>query len=490
MTQGAAGRGPSPSAPPDEPRFRPLVPRRGFGQKPIMTGHVAAIFRHPVKGFTPESLPHVDLAPGEGFPHDRAWAVENGPSGFDPEAPVFTPKQKFTVLAAIPKVAAVRSRLDDASGVLTAQAPGAPTFAGRLDRAGGPRGLRRLADRRPRRGRARPAEGGRRAAAPSASPTIRSARFRSSTWPACATCRRRWASNSIRCASAPTSMWRAGRPGWRTTGPTARLMLGWARAKVFKPIVRCAATHVDPTTAVRDLDVVKALFDTYGHMFCGIYIHMTARRAGRPGRCGHATGTRGMSLTLVQAWRPGQVAAGAGRHRRSGDRRPAAGRGRRRGHPGGHRHRSPPRADAGAGGHPRRLPLAPRAPRAGEPHPGPQGLLEDHAQRHARRADAPARHRDRGRVCAARLPRACAVVDPRPGGGLGRDPAGVAGRAAGRPRPGGRCLRGGPGGGPRQRRGAGPGGPRRPAARRLDHRPGTRRPSTWWSPTRPTSPAT
>ena len=97
-----------------------------------MNGHVAAIFRHPVKGFTPESLTHVDLAPGEGFPHDRTYAVENGPSGFDPAAPAWVSKQKFTVLAAIPKVACARTKLDDASGVLTAEAPGQPTFAGRL----------------------------------------------------------------------------------------------------------------------------------------------------------------------------------------------------------------------------------------------------------------------------------------------------------------------------------------------------------------------
>src|SRR4051794_18133678 len=97
-----------------------------------MSGHIAAIFRHPVKGFTPESLAHVELAPGEGFPHDRTYAVENGPSGYDPEAPAFTPKQKFTVLAAIAKVAAARTRLDDASGVFTAEAPGQPAFAGRL----------------------------------------------------------------------------------------------------------------------------------------------------------------------------------------------------------------------------------------------------------------------------------------------------------------------------------------------------------------------
>jgi hypothetical protein len=60
--------------------------------------------------------------------------VENGPSGFDPAAPAWVTKQKFTVLAAIPKVAQARTRYDDASGVMTAEAPGRPTFAGRLVR--------------------------------------------------------------------------------------------------------------------------------------------------------------------------------------------------------------------------------------------------------------------------------------------------------------------------------------------------------------------
>jgi uncharacterized protein YcbX len=101
-----------------------------------MSGHVAAIFRHPVKGFTPERIAYADLAPGEGFPHDRIWAVENGPSGFDPAAPAWTPKQKFTVLAAIPQVAAARTGYDEASGVLSAAAPGAPAFAGRLTQPG------------------------------------------------------------------------------------------------------------------------------------------------------------------------------------------------------------------------------------------------------------------------------------------------------------------------------------------------------------------
>ena len=114
-----------------------------------MSGHVAGIFRHPVKGFTPEPLQAVALAPGRGFPHDRIWAVENGPSGFDPAAPAFVPKQKFTVLAQIAQVAAARTRYDPESGVLHASAPGTGEFVGRLadsDRKEYERRIKRLAD--------------------------------------------------------------------------------------------------------------------------------------------------------------------------------------------------------------------------------------------------------------------------------------------------------------------------------------------------------
>lgn len=245
-----------------------------------MNGHVAAIFRHPVKGFTPESLAHVDLAPGEGFPHDRAWAVENGPSGYDPEAPAYVPKQKFAALASVPRVAAARTRYDEATGVLTAQADGAPTFAGRLGEAAGREAFaawltRFLGDA---------------ATGPLKVVEARGA-FRFSDHP-------RGQVSVVNMASVRdlgqrmgvdldplrfrANLYVEGWPAWVENDWEGReLMVGWARAKVFKPIVRCAVTHVDPTTAERDLDVVKALFDNYGHMYCGIYLHVA--EAGRVG---------------------------------------------------------------------------------------------------------------------------------------------------------------------------------------------------------------
>lgn len=52
-----------------------------------MTARVATLWRYPLKGFSPEALDGVDLEAGETIPFDRAFAIENGPSGFDPAAP-------------------------------------------------------------------------------------------------------------------------------------------------------------------------------------------------------------------------------------------------------------------------------------------------------------------------------------------------------------------------------------------------------------------
>lgn len=243
-----------------------------------MTATVTSLYRHPVKGFTPERLQAADLLAGEGFPCDRLYAVENGPSGFDAQNPAFISKMKFTVLARIAEVAKARTAYDAASGVFSATAQGMPDFAAPLtddagraafaawlttllgDEAEGPLkvvvapGLWRFMDH------------------PLGHVSI------------------------VNLASVRDLEARIGRPvdplrfranvyveGWEPwieNSWTDRLIdLGGARTKVFKPIVRCAATHVDPVTAERDMDVVKALFDNYGHMFCGIYVH--TQTAGR-----------------------------------------------------------------------------------------------------------------------------------------------------------------------------------------------------------------
>ena len=55
---------------------------------PIPAAQIASLYRYPVKGLSPEPLPHVTLRVGETLPADRRYAIENGSSGFDPAAPV------------------------------------------------------------------------------------------------------------------------------------------------------------------------------------------------------------------------------------------------------------------------------------------------------------------------------------------------------------------------------------------------------------------
>src|ERR1700761_8028977 len=98
-------------------------------------GRIISLWRHPVKGFTPERLSQARVETGGFFPCDRLFAVEDGPSGFDPEAPAWLSKQKFTVLAKIAEVACVRTHYDDASGVLHASLAGRVDFAGVLAEA-------------------------------------------------------------------------------------------------------------------------------------------------------------------------------------------------------------------------------------------------------------------------------------------------------------------------------------------------------------------
>jgi uncharacterized protein YcbX len=44
-----------------------------------------------------------------------------------------------------------------------------------------------------------------------------------------------------------------------------------ARLKIIKPIVRCAATNVDPDTGMRDLSIPDTLLRSFGHANCGVY---------------------------------------------------------------------------------------------------------------------------------------------------------------------------------------------------------------------------
>jgi uncharacterized protein YcbX len=254
-----------------------------------LEGRVGSIWRHPVKGFTPEPLETVELAAAACFPGDRLYAVEDGPSGFDPAAPAHISKQRFAVLATTAALARIRTRYDEATGVLEARIDG-----GEPHRA-------RLTD-----------EPGRAAFAAWLTGVLgEDVRSVLKVLPAPANHRfmdhPKGAVSIVNLASVRDLAQRIGRPvdprrfraniyveGWPAwieaeTAAGDRLALGAAEVVVLMPIVRCVATHVDPDSGEKDIDVVRALFEAYGHRNCGIYVAVD--RGGRVSRGDRAVWT-------------------------------------------------------------------------------------------------------------------------------------------------------------------------------------------------------
>jgi uncharacterized protein len=235
-----------------------------------VSGSVQSIWRHPVKGFTPEPLEEVVLKAGLCFPSDRLYAVEDGPSGFDPAAPAFVSKQKFTVLAKIAAVARIRTHYDDETGVLEARLDDRSPLRAPLKTAAGREAFAAwltdvLGDEIRGPLKVLPAPGDHRfmddvqgfvSIINLASVRDLQTRIGHAVDP------RRFRAN----------LYVEGWPAWVENGCAGgRVTLGDIRAEVVKPIKRCVATHVDPDTGERDLDVVRGLFEAYGHMNCGIY---------------------------------------------------------------------------------------------------------------------------------------------------------------------------------------------------------------------------
>jgi uncharacterized protein YcbX len=235
-------------------------------------GRIVALYRHPVKGFTPERLPRADLTSGAFFPGDRLYAVENGPSGFDPGAPAFEPKSSFTVLATLAEVAAVRTAYDDATGVLAVEAEGRAPLKARLAEQDGREALAGwlvdfLGDQARGPLKVVSGPGHRFTDHPQGHvsvinlESVRDLERRTG-----------WRIDPLRFRA---NLYVEGWPAWAENDAVGNeVRIGEARARVFKSIVRCAATQVDPATAQRDLDVPKALFEHYGHVLCGIYLNV------------------------------------------------------------------------------------------------------------------------------------------------------------------------------------------------------------------------
>ena len=236
---------------------------------PTQPAEITGLYRYPVKGLTPEPLENVGLSPGQTLPADRRYAIENGPSGFDPAAPAWLPKIRFLMLQRDEWLAALQAHFDEKTNVLTLRENGAVAAEGNLETPAGRAAIERFF-------------AGRHAAKIKGPPKVLTCPGHSFSDVA------KKVVSIINLASLAAienmvgfpvhplrfraNVYVRGWPAWHEASLLGEtLAVGGARLKVVKRITRCAAVNVDPELAVRDMEIPNMLMRRLGHNECGIY---------------------------------------------------------------------------------------------------------------------------------------------------------------------------------------------------------------------------
>ncbi len=226
------------------------------------------LYRFPVKGLMAEAMESTEIEAGGAIPWDRAFALAQGDSGFDPAAPSWLRKTNFLCQMKNAKAASLTSLFDPKTGTLMIRAPdgstvneNALTEAGRAQIAAfltaymgeeacgtpvfhhvpghmfsdQPRKLVSLINIASQR---------------DLEEKVGARRHR-----------RRFRAN----------IWFSGAPAWRErTWIGEDIQVGGAVMRVCKGITRCAATEVNPETAQRDANPVEELRTHFGHIELGV----------------------------------------------------------------------------------------------------------------------------------------------------------------------------------------------------------------------------
>ncbi len=234
-----------------------------------MQARIQAIYRYPVKGLSAQPLQRATLRPGQTLAADRLYAIENGPTGFDPARPAYFPKQRFLMLMRNERLAALQTEYDEPTHTLTVRHDKRQAVQADLRTREGRAAVeaffaRYCADEL--RGPPKVLFGAGHGFSDVAKKVVSFINLAS-------------VAAIEKAVGAPVNpvRFRAnvyvdGWPAWHEFELLDReITAGSARLKVVKRIVRCAATEVDPATGIRDLQIPAALQRAFRHGDCGVY---------------------------------------------------------------------------------------------------------------------------------------------------------------------------------------------------------------------------
>jgi uncharacterized protein YcbX len=231
---------------------------------------IASLFRYPVKGLSPERLARVPLTPGDPMPHDRRYAIENGPSGFDPAAPVHLPKIAFLMLMRNAALARLETRFDPDTTTLAIREGGQERVRGDLSTPQGRAAVEAFFaaySAQDLRGPPKVLE------APGFSFSDTRARVLSLINMASVRALEQRIGMPVDPLRLRGNVYLEGLAPWEEFDLLDRALATPAgvRLRVVKRIERCAATNVDPVSGLRDMNIPKTLLQAYDHADCGVY---------------------------------------------------------------------------------------------------------------------------------------------------------------------------------------------------------------------------
>lgn len=247
-----------------------------------MIASIASLHRYPVKGLSPEPLDQAKLTAGDYFPGDRLFAVENGPAGFDPVDPKHQPKIKFLMLMRNERLATLRTRYVDDENALAIAEGGQERVRADLSTETGRADIRAFFE-------------GFMPSELRGPPLVLTApdgfRFTDSRSGYVSLLNLASVAELEQRIGAPVDPLRfraniamSGLPAWEEFDWVGKTIgIGEVVLRVTKRIVRCAATEVDPTTGIRDMQVVKTLDRAFEHSDCGVYAEVLRSGVIKPG---------------------------------------------------------------------------------------------------------------------------------------------------------------------------------------------------------------
>ncbi len=234
-----------------------------------MTGHVAHIWRHPIKSHGREALNEVTLTEGQTMPWDRTWAVAHAAS--QAEAGRWNHCANFSRGAKAPQLQAIAAVLDEDTRRITLTHPARPAirFDPDIEASAFLDWVAPLmpADRPPSARILRAGDNG-----------MTDTDFASVSL--CGLASHRAVSQKLGRELSPLrwrgNIWIDGLAPWEEIEwPGRRLRIGAAEVEVVEPIGRCLATAANPETGKRDADTLGALEAGWNHREFGVYARVT-----------------------------------------------------------------------------------------------------------------------------------------------------------------------------------------------------------------------